>query len=357
MISACQHVRLCDTLFVSPKKGCAEGPVSRWSAPYLCQRLFSQEALYHPIAAPLKRLATFWGSALEAAALIVFFFLGSSTPQRIVSRLSNMSHFNVRFFEMGKGRSSNEANKGQKRPRAVLPKWDEASTETLLKYYEERWTQVRVGILRAKDWDAVKNKLNKELNGSYSSEQVRNHIDTLQKKYKKEKARTSATRGVRSTWEYYDLLDTLWSSTPFCVGIPGAIESSGIFQTSKVQGSEIQGEAVDEDLTRKGPNIKRGEGSEQGLDQGSINIARVKAQRMKEPKRASLSGLAKVLDDGMRGMSNTLIQIKKENREHQERLMKLVLEEEAKRMEIYMRFQHDIAKVLKSRVHRYRTHT
>ncbi|MCO5570659.1 hypothetical protein L7F22_024386 [Adiantum nelumboides] len=49
----------------------------------------------------------------------------------------------------------------------------------------------------------------------------------------------------------------------------------------------------------------------------------------------------------MKGMSDTLVKIEKDNKEHMEQRMKMRLEEETKRMEMYMQYQLDIAKVFK----------
>lgn len=208
--------------------------------------------------------------------------------------------------------------------------------------------------LRPKDWDEVTNQLNQETHGSYTSEQVRNHIDTLRKKYKKEKGKTSATGGVRSTWEYYEMVDTLWSITPRCIGIPGAMDSSSQ-SAPDIHNIDTEGDGREEE---GGEHVEgegaRGEGSGEqeqgGTGQEDIEMQGVKAKMVKERKRASLTSFAKVLGDGMRGMSDMMVQTEKENRDHEERMLKLKMEEETKRIDIYMKYQLDLAKALKSKV-------
>ncbi|MCO5562623.1 hypothetical protein L7F22_016251 [Adiantum nelumboides] len=117
-------------------------------------------------------------------------------------------------------------DKGAKRAHYILKDlWSESSTYALMKHFEERWSHVNKGNFRNKDWDEVRDQLNREVNGSYTNEQVRTKIDTLKKKYRKEKAKSSETGGVRSSWEYFEALDTLWSTAPRCVGIPEGVDS------------------------------------------------------------------------------------------------------------------------------------
>ncbi|MCO5601346.1 hypothetical protein L7F22_055466 [Adiantum nelumboides] len=141
--------------------------------------------------------------------------------------------------------SSSDSTKGPKCPRVTTTVWDETATSTLLKHYEERWSHVNKGNLRPKDWEQVTLQLNNEVTHTFTPEQVRNcRIDTLRKKYKK-KVKNNNTGRVRS-WEYFEVVDTLWSSTPRCVGILGSFdsESSHSHQTGS-QGHQ-EGEGVND---------------------------------------------------------------------------------------------------------------
>ncbi|MCO5564406.1 hypothetical protein L7F22_018067 [Adiantum nelumboides] len=92
--------------------------------------------------------------------------------------------------------SSTESTKGAKRSRVAIPVWDETATTILLKHYEDRWSHVNKGNLRPKNWEAVSLQLNNEISGTFTPEQVKNRIDTLRKKYKKEKTKTTTTGGM-----------------------------------------------------------------------------------------------------------------------------------------------------------------
>ncbi|MCO5547836.1 hypothetical protein L7F22_001288 [Adiantum nelumboides] len=206
-----------------------------------------------------------------------------------------------------------------KRPRQVDTKWSKAATAACIKHYEDMWVHVKKGNLRPKDWEAVTTELNKEVNMDYNCEQVRNKIDTLRKKYRKEKGKTTATGGVRSTWEYFELLDTLWSTTPRCVGIPGAFDSSDSRHTPELQEVNVEvhleeGEEVDveEDGEVGGHQpVERSSGTT-NVDSNDASGLGVKAQKVKEPKRASLGTFARALGDGWKGMSDTMKYIEKE---------------------------------------------
>ncbi|MCO5554366.1 hypothetical protein L7F22_007895 [Adiantum nelumboides] len=201
----------------------------------------------------------------------------------------------------------------------------------------------------------------------YNCEQVRNKIDTLRKKYKKEKGKNDRHRGVRSTWEYFELLDTLWSTTPRCVGIPGAFDSSDSRHTQELQEVNVEihleeGEEVDveEDGEVGGHQpVERSSGTT-NVDSNDASGLGVKAQKVKEPKRASLGTFARALGDGWKGMSDTMKYIEKERqmhedrmskelRDHEERMFKLRMEEDTKWMDMFMRVQVEMAKALGNR--------
>ncbi|MCO5594672.1 hypothetical protein L7F22_048705 [Adiantum nelumboides] len=216
------------------------------------------------------------------------------------------------------------ANRGSKRPHVIAPMWNDASTATLLKYYEERWSHINKGNLRPKDWDDVTSNLNNETQGSYTPDEVRNCIDTLQKKYKKEKRKSSANGGVRSTWEYFEMVDTLWSTAPRCVGIPGAFDTSSS-QTPIMEdlGEEADEEEGGDERGDGGPST--GDGGGEGADASEV--------------RNSTQNNDGVDVAGVKGQ-------RKDKRDHDERMLKFKLDEKTKRMDMYLRFQLDIAKIL-----------
>ncbi|KAI5066943.1 hypothetical protein GOP47_0017471 [Adiantum capillus-veneris] len=223
--------------------------------------------------------------------------------------------------------------------------------------------------LRPKDWDEVTLQLNNEVTDTFTTEQVRNRIDTLRKNYKKEKSKTITIGGVRSTWEYFEVVDTLWSSTPRCVGIPGAFDSASSQSTHAGSQGTQQGDGCN-DGEDEGEGEIGGETGGEGRGEGETiveetasvvgavdagdatripqvdNLPGVKAQKVKEPKRTSLGSIAKVLEERMKGMAQTMKDREKERAAQEERLLKLRMDDEARRMEMYIKFQMDLAKIV-----------
>ncbi|MCO5550762.1 hypothetical protein L7F22_004253 [Adiantum nelumboides] len=118
-----------------------------------------------------------------------------------------------------------EVGKGTKRPRTSAVQWDDKSTHTLLRVYEETWTHIKKENFRAKDWEDLTFALNREVDATFSSEQTRNRIDTLKKYHKKELTKVNATGFAPSTWPLYDTCDALWGRTPKATGIACALDS------------------------------------------------------------------------------------------------------------------------------------
>ncbi|KAH7437430.1 hypothetical protein KP509_05G071400 [Ceratopteris richardii] len=111
----------------------------------------------------------------------------------------------------------NDDRRGSKRSRGVL--WDDSHTFTLIKCFEDVYVHIKRGNLRLQDWEQVVNSLNKECGLSFSCDQVRNRIDTLKKKHKKESTKQNSTGSTPSTWKFYDACESLWGSSPKCIGI------------------------------------------------------------------------------------------------------------------------------------------
>ncbi|KAH7278069.1 hypothetical protein KP509_38G022500 [Ceratopteris richardii] len=96
---------------------------------------------------------------------------------------------------------------------------------TLIKCFEEVYLRIRRGNLRTKDWDDVRNSFNKEALVDFTSDQVRNRIDTLKKQHKKEAKKQSMTGSIPSSLKYFDLCECIWGSTPKVTGLQGAFDS------------------------------------------------------------------------------------------------------------------------------------
>ena len=126
------------------------------------------------------------------------------------------------------------------------------------------------------------------------SEHVTNRIDTLRKIYKIEKNKTSQKRGVIFTREYFEMFDTLWSTTLRFVGILWGI-NSGSTNIETVEG-EVKGDEEGGNTIKvvREPNMER-ENTHLGSKEG---MAGVKAQRGTKPKCLSLGFISCILGMG-----------------------------------------------------------
>ncbi|CAN4102411.1 unnamed protein product [Withania somnifera] len=85
--------------------------------------------------------------------------------------------------------------------------WSEGATETLIEAWGDRFLRLDRGNLRQKDWKEVADSVNSRQNGvkpQRTDVQCKNRIDTLKKKYKLEK-----TKSTPSKWPFYNRLDYL----------------------------------------------------------------------------------------------------------------------------------------------------
>lgn len=91
--------------------------------------------------------------------------------------------------------------------------WSDEATSTLVDLWGRRFVELNRGKLRQKDWqdiaDAV-NALHGHTKKTHRTDvQCKNRVDTIKKKYKVEKARSSGPNGVPSSWRFFDRLDVL----------------------------------------------------------------------------------------------------------------------------------------------------
>ncbi|KAK3042888.1 hypothetical protein RJ639_001161 [Escallonia herrerae] len=86
--------------------------------------------------------------------------------------------------------------------------WSEGATEILIEAWGERYLLLNRGNLRQKDWMEVADAVNAHRNSvnkpPRTDIQCKNRIDTIKKKYKLEKAKSSPSK-----WGFFDRLDYL----------------------------------------------------------------------------------------------------------------------------------------------------
>ncbi|ONK76585.1 uncharacterized protein A4U43_C03F29840 [Asparagus officinalis] len=92
------------------------------------------------------------------------------------------------------------------------PDWSEDSTFVLLDAWGDPFVKNGGKSLRCDEWIEVAKKVNQDSRITRSDSQCRNRLDTLKKKYKKEKARMAEIPNFKSDWIYFKKMDSLMSS-------------------------------------------------------------------------------------------------------------------------------------------------
>lgn len=99
-------------------------------------------------------------------------------------------------------------------PRSSLSDWSEDSTFALLDAWGDRFLQNDRKSLRSDEWGEVAIKVSHGSKTPRTEAQCRNRLDTLKKKYKKEKAKYPDYPSPSCKWIYFQKMDELMSSPP-----------------------------------------------------------------------------------------------------------------------------------------------
>lgn len=89
--------------------------------------------------------------------------------------------------------------------------WSEDESFVLLEVWGERFLQLGRRSLRSEDWIEVAEKVSELCKVERSHVQCRNKLDTLKKKYKKEKAKMEEMGGYFGQWVFFKKMDMLLS--------------------------------------------------------------------------------------------------------------------------------------------------
>ncbi|KAF4372455.1 hypothetical protein F8388_027128 [Cannabis sativa] len=163
--------------------------------------------------------------------------------------------------------------------RSSLTDWTERETLVLLDAWGERFLQRGKKSLRSEEWQEVAEKVSEVSKIDRTDTQCRNRLDTLKKKYKKEKA--NSTMGVTSKWSYFRKMDLLLSTANQQPGLSCGMDSGEyVFMNPRVYlncangldemrdspgNSELEGSDDSDGL----PPKKRKSGRDNDHDEGS----------------------------------------------------------------------------------------
>ncbi|KAI5660572.1 hypothetical protein M9H77_29365 [Catharanthus roseus] len=103
--------------------------------------------------------------------------------------------------------------------------WSEHETFILLDAWGDKFLQHGRKSLRSEEWQEVAEKVSRESKIDRTDSQCRNRLDTLKKKYKKEKAKFLDFGSFISKWVYFKKMDSLMSSPPQQAGLSCGVDS------------------------------------------------------------------------------------------------------------------------------------
>ncbi|GFY98335.1 alcohol dehydrogenase transcription factor Myb/SANT-like family protein [Actinidia rufa] len=203
--------------------------------------------------------------------------------------------------------------------------WTDQVTFALLEVWGDRFLQLGRKSLRSEDWQEVAEKVSEGLKAEWTDTQCRNRLDTLKKKYKKEKSKMEAMAGYNSKWVFFKKMEMLlnWSNSlarQQC-GLPCGIDSGEyVFMNTRVyldrsngldEMRDSPGESEsyeDDDEDSDGlPPKKRGVGGEEndgsfGLLADSIHKFGDIYEKIESSKRQQMMELVKMRMDFQRDL-------------------------------------------------------
>ncbi|XP_047319956.1 trihelix transcription factor ASIL1 [Impatiens glandulifera] len=130
------------------------------------------------------------------------------------------------------------ARKPQQNVRISPADWTEQATSELLEAWGDRFLELGRKSLRSEDWQELAEKVSDSTKVDWTESQCRNRLDTLKKKYKKEKARMDEnfSNGYNSKWGFFKKMDMLLNpSVRQQGGLPCGVDTGEyVFMNSKV---------------------------------------------------------------------------------------------------------------------------
>lgn len=216
--------------------------------------------------------------------------------------------------------------------------WSEHETFILLDAWGDKFLQHGRKSLRSEEWQEVAEKVSQESKIDRTDSQCRNRLDTLKKKYKKEKAKLSGCDGSR--WVYFKKMDTLMCSQPQQSGLSCGVDSGEyVFMNPRDYLNRANG--LDEMRDSPG-NSESAEGEE---EEDSEGLPPRKKKKGEEGNGTSF----KLLADSIQKFSDIYEKIENSKRQQMLELEKMRMDFhrdlELQKRQILERAQAEIAKI------------
>lgn len=219
--------------------------------------------------------------------------------------------------------------------------WTENETFILLEVWGERFLKQGKKSLRSEEWQEVADMVSHESNSERTNAQCRNRLDTLKKKYKKEKIKLGEGEGSTSEWVYFKKMNVLLSSHPQQAGLSCGVDSGEyVFMNPKVY---LNRSNVFDEMRDSPGKSESSEGEEHELD----NLLPPKKMKTAKSRRSGAS--VRLLADSILKFSEIYERIENSKRQQLVELenmrMEFYRDLELQRRQILEKTQAEIAKI------------
>ncbi|PRQ50853.1 putative transcription factor MYB family [Rosa chinensis] len=224
--------------------------------------------------------------------------------------------------------------------RNALTDWTEHETFVLLDAWGDRFLRRGKKSLRSEEWQEVAEKVSEVSKIERTDTQCRNRLDTLKKKYKKERVKFAETGGAISKWVYFKKMDMLMSSPQQQAGLSCGLDSGEyVFMNPRVYLNRANG--LDE--MRDSPGNSE---SAEGVEDESDGLPPKKRRFGRDnDERSSF----RLLADSIQKFSDIYEKIEKSKRQQMVELEKMRMDFhrdlEMQKRQIMERAQAEIAKM------------
>ncbi|XP_028788949.1 trihelix transcription factor ASIL1 [Neltuma alba] len=222
--------------------------------------------------------------------------------------------------------------------RNSLTDWTEHETFVLLNAWGDRFIQRGKKSLRSEEWQEVAERVKEVSKIERTDTQCRNRLDTLKKKYKKEKAKLAEMGGGTSKWVYFSTMDKLLSSPQPQAGLSCGLDSGDyVFSNPRVYLNRAN--VCDEMRDSPGNSESTGEEDSVGLQ------PKKRSSRRNNDETSSF----KLLADSIQKFSEIYEKIENNKRQQMVELEKMRMEFqkelEMQKRQIFEKVQNEIAKL------------
>lgn len=224
--------------------------------------------------------------------------------------------------------------------RNSLTDWTERETFVLLDAWGDRFLQRGRKSLRSEEWQEVAEKVSEVSKIERTDTQCRNRLDTLKKKYKKEKVLLAETGATTSKWVYFRKMDMLMSSPPQQGGLSCGLDSGEyVFMNPRVYLNRANG--LDE-MRDSPPNSESADGEEDVSDG-------LPPKKRRFGRQCDEVSSFRLLADSIQNFSDIYEKIENSKRQQMLELEKMRMdfqrELEMQKRQIMERMQAEIAKI------------